>query len=629
MKKRILMLMAAICMICSFAAITVGAYTDYTANAQKLVSYILQKGIVGNDGRIVVSEIGRFGDTLPITSMQYDKKTKRITFGTVLHQGDFITLCYFDYDLSNASVIDNKIKVALLYSYDGDTVIIQNISFPFYINSCNINDKYTTENADIQLNTLGLAMSHPNAFDKNTIPLLENFERNAVSIIQPTLLNIELLVADTTESTLKLEDIGFASLNAADYLSNSTSDTTNNTTSAAYPSNNDTTIYAPDGRTAYIYHGDIEKFLRVGWYLYPVTTIYAPDGRTAVVETSSVEAYKAVGWNTVPTITDGVHTNMNYTANAQKLVNYIWQKGNVSNDGTISLVNTDDATGATVFTILKYDPKMNQIHFGYTFDITDASTLREFDVTGASTLCKFDYDVATASVVNNELDVGFFVNEDGTQKMKGVTLFFDARTYNKDEYFNISRDEVFGDLYYSNVDKLAGLFNSTVKTAIASFKIILAKNTDLSLEDLGFASINVETNVYFPSNGNTPIYASDGRMARVNKGDVAQYLQVGWYLYPVTTIYAPDGRTAVVEKSSVEAYKAVGWNTVPAITLYALNGSTINIWSSETAAYTAVGWYVGTTPITMYAPDGRTISVPIEQMTAYIGVGWSQYPIAA
>ena len=312
-------------------------------------------------------------------------------------------------------------------------------------------------------------------------------------------------------------------------------------------------------------------------------------------------------------ITVGAYTD--YTANAQKLVSYIWQKGYVSNDGTISLTTTSEFSEATKFTILRYDPQKNQIHFGSSLQIK-----------GGSTLCYFNYDVATASVVDNELDVSVFFDENGSQTMAGVTLFFDANTYNEDDQYDISPNDIYGDAYlpYGSFDEVASFFNRTIHLAIVSFENILSKYTDLSLEDIGFVSLRVTG-----SNNDTISHAPDGRTARIYHGDVEKFLQVGWYLYPVTTIYAPDGRTAVVEKSSVEAYKAVGWNTVPAITLYALNGSTINIWSSETAAYTAVGWYVGTTPITMYAPDGRTISVPIEQMTAYIGVGWSQYPIAA
>lgn len=89
MKKRILMLMAAICMICSFATITVGAYTDYTTNAQKLVSYIWQKGYVSNDGTISLTTTSEFSEATKFTILRYDPQKNQIHFGSSLQiKGD-------------------------------------------------------------------------------------------------------------------------------------------------------------------------------------------------------------------------------------------------------------------------------------------------------------------------------------------------------------------------------------------------------------------------------------------------------------------------------------------------------------------------------------------------------------
>ena len=286
MKKRILMLLAAICMICSFAAITVGAYytdTDYTTNAQKLVNYILQKGKVKNDGSVSVVDVDSSSDAVHTTILEYDRNENQITFSYSMRLGNIRTLCYFDYDLSNARAVEDKISIGFAYEKDEVQKLMQAVVLPFYIRLYSEDDEFSVKKTDV----FGPAA--------NSIKSIEEFESTVNSVVDTAISSFKLLVFETTDLTIELEDIGFASLN--------TVNNSNNDTGTTHSSNNDTTIYAPDGRTAYIYHGDIEKFLQVGWYLYPVTTIYAPDGRTAVVEKSSVEAYKAVGWNTVPAIT--------------------------------------------------------------------------------------------------------------------------------------------------------------------------------------------------------------------------------------------------------------------------------------------------------------------------------------
>ena len=61
-----------------------------------------------------------------------------------------------------------------------------------------------------------------------------------------------------------------------------------------------TVMYAPDGRTAYVGTNDVAAWKSVGWFDSPVTVMYAPDGRTAYVGTNDVAAWKAVGWYTSP-----------------------------------------------------------------------------------------------------------------------------------------------------------------------------------------------------------------------------------------------------------------------------------------------------------------------------------------
>ena len=62
------------------------------------------------------------------------------------------------------------------------------------------------------------------------------------------------------------------------------------------------TLYAPDGRTIDVNYSEVNAYLNVGWYQYPVTMLYSIDGRSIVVAKSEVNAYKAVGWNEKTTL---------------------------------------------------------------------------------------------------------------------------------------------------------------------------------------------------------------------------------------------------------------------------------------------------------------------------------------
>lgn len=60
------------------------------------------------------------------------------------------------------------------------------------------------------------------------------------------------------------------------------------------------------------------------------------------------------------------------------------------------------------------------------------------------------------------------------------------------------------------------------------------------------------------------------------------------------------------------------------VTLYAPDGRTTEVWEGEVAAYLNVGWYktLAETQQTMYAPDGRTVTVYKSEVSAYRNVGW-------
>lgn len=60
------------------------------------------------------------------------------------------------------------------------------------------------------------------------------------------------------------------------------------------------TLYSLDGRQEQVLEQNVEKQLKVGWYLEPVTLLYSLDGRTEIVPTARVEAQLQVGWYLKP-----------------------------------------------------------------------------------------------------------------------------------------------------------------------------------------------------------------------------------------------------------------------------------------------------------------------------------------
>ena len=150
---------------------------------------------------------------------------------------------------------------------------------------------------------------------------------------------------------------------------------------------------------------------------------------------------------------------------------------------------------------------------------------------------------------------------------------------------------------------------------IAIFVAVMAVTTLTSLALAGDA----------PSDRQT-LYAPDGREIVVSVSEAEDYVNVGWYTFPVTTIYAPDGREIVVSFSEAESYKKVGWYTEPVITMYAPDGRETVALKSEISSYTGVGWY--TEPVVpMYAPDGRVQYILTSQTQSYNSVGWYYEPV--
>ncbi|MBO4897191.1 MAG: transporter substrate-binding domain-containing protein [Clostridia bacterium] len=79
------------------------------------------------------------------------------------------------------------------------------------------------------------------------------------------------------------------------------------------------TIYAPDGRSAWVDDWAVSSYEAVGWYSYPVVSMYAPDGRCIVVADYDVSRWESVGWY------DGRKTTTIYAPDGRTATIPLWQ----------------------------------------------------------------------------------------------------------------------------------------------------------------------------------------------------------------------------------------------------------------------------------------------------------------
>lgn len=103
------------------------------------------------------------------------------------------------------------------------------------------------------------------------------------------------------------------------------------------------TMYAPDGRTTYVYDYEVPSYKSVGWYEYPVTMVYAPGNRSVVVASWDVSAYTSVGWFTYPVVYVFDNQYNAYLVSAYEANDYAAKGFNLpiyNNNGiTVGLVN--------------------------------------------------------------------------------------------------------------------------------------------------------------------------------------------------------------------------------------------------------------------------------------------------
>lgn len=125
-------------------------------------------------------------------------------------------------------------------------------------------------------------------------------------------------------------------------------------------------MYAPDGRTKYVYIGNVATEIDVGWYTEPFVTMYSLDGRTQVVKKSEVEANKNVGWYEAPVIevyaNDGRSTII-YQSELSAYESVGWSRYKLTIDDAEALRLAKDGY-IYVKSILK-NPNSIQLHAAY------------------------------------------------------------------------------------------------------------------------------------------------------------------------------------------------------------------------------------------------------------------------
>lgn len=92
----------------------------------------------------------------------------------------------------------------------------------------------------------------------------------------------------------------------------------------------------------------------------------------------------------------------------------------------------------------------------------------------------------------------------------------------------------------------------------------------------------------------TIVYHADGTSLLIDNDKVDEYLNNGWYLYPVVTIYTVNDISSVVYAQDVNTHLANGWYLYPVTTIYAPIGRSSIVYTSDVETHLANGWYLST-----------------------------------
>ncbi len=111
----------------------------------------------------------------------------------------------------------------------------------------------------------------------------------------------------------------------------------------------------------------------------------------------------------------------------------------------------------------------------------------------------------------------------------------------------------------------------------------------LSLLLLGMSCVYAQSTAYAPD---TIVYNADGTSKIVENEKLSEYIENGWYLYPVVTIYNINNTSSVVYTSDVSTHLQNGWYLSPVTMIYAPLNRTSVVFTEDVPTHLQNGWYL-------------------------------------
>ena len=90
------------------------------------------------------------------------------------------------------------------------------------------------------------------------------------------------------------------------------------------------------------------------------------------------------------------------------------------------------------------------------------------------------------------------------------------------------------------------------------------------------------------------VYHADGTSKSIPQSEVDNYLNNGWYLFPVVTIYTVDNISSVVYTADVVTHLNNGWYLSPVTKIFAPGGRTSIVYTADVETHLKGGWYLST-----------------------------------
>lgn len=88
------------------------------------------------------------------------------------------------------------------------------------------------------------------------------------------------------------------------------------------------------------------------------------------------------------------------------------------------------------------------------------------------------------------------------------------------------------------------------------------------------------------------VYNESGESCVIKREKLDDYINSGWYLYPVTTIYKPDNVSSVVYLSDAHIHLENGWFLYPVTEIFAPGGRSSVVYTDDVNVHLQNGWYL-------------------------------------